>query len=258
MISQKMLQLGKQASVIRAIVLCLVNEFARLLCTSIDRLETMGLAAIIILLLSPVELFGAGFQLSFVAYMGILLLQKPIEKWGNSVCAWLKEKCSKKSVEEQEKKPAVTVSGKIKQAVLGFLSTTIAAQIATAPVLLYSFGYISVWSLLLNCIFVPFISAVFSLLLIFVVAACVLPIGASAFTLYLPNVVWSAVLLVFEGVDFSICSISGVTIPVAACVCYYGGLTFVTDKWNLTRKWQHAFASLCCAGFICVVLVSNI
>ena len=249
---------GFSASVIRAIVLCLVNEFARLLCTSIDRLETMGLAAIIILLLSPVELFGAGFQLSFVAYMGILLLQKPIEKWGNSVCAWLKEKCSKKSVEEQEKKPAVTVSGKIKQAVLGFLSTTIAAQIATAPVLLYSFGYISVWSLLLNCIFVPFISAVFSLLLIFVVAACVLPIGASAFTLYLPNVVWSAVLLVFEGVDFSICSISGVTIPVAACVCYYGGLTFVTDKWNLTRKWQHAFASLCFAGFICVILVSNI
>lgn len=249
---------GFSASVIRAIVLCLVNEFARLLCTSIDRLETMGLAAIIILLISPAELFGAGFQLSFVAYMGILLLQKSLEKWGNSVCAWVKEKCAKTPVEEAEKKPAVTVSGKIRQAVLGFLSTTIAAQIATAPVLLYSFGYLSVWSLLLNCIFVPFISAVFSVLLIFVVTACVLPIGASAVVLYLPNVVWSAVLLVFESADFSALSVSGVTISVGACVCYYGGLTFVTDKWNLTKKWQNAFAALCFAGFVCVLLGSNL
>jgi predicted membrane metal-binding protein len=190
--------------------------------------------------------------------MGILLLQKPLEKWGNSVCDFVKEKCAKKSMEEQEKKPAITVQGKIRQAVIGFLATTVAAQIATAPVLLYSFGYLSVWSLLLNCIFVPFISAVFSLLLIFVMVACVLPIGASVVVLYLPNVVWSAVLLVFESVDFSALSISGVTVSVAACVCYYGGLTFVTDKWNLTKKWKNAYAMLCFAGFVGVILLSNL
>ena len=249
---------GFSASVIRAIVLCLVAEFARLIGTSIDRLETVGLAAIIVLFISPFELFGVGFQLSFVAYMGIVLLQKPLEKWGNTACDWVKEKLSKKPVIEGGETPAITVAGKIRQAILAFLSTSFAAQIATAPILLSSFGYLSVWSLLLNCIFVPFIGAVFSLLLIFVVVACVLPIGASSVVLFLPNVVWSAVLLLFEGVDFSTMAISGVTLSAAACVCYYTGLSFITDKWNLTKKWKSAFAALCLIGFVGVVLALNL
>lgn len=50
---------------------------------------------------------------------------------------------------------------RVKQAVASFLSVSLAAQIGTAPVLLASFGYVSLWSLLLNCLFVPLIGARF-------------------------------------------------------------------------------------------------
>lgn len=46
--------------------------------------------------------------------------------------------------------------------------------------LLASFGYVSLWSLLLNCLFVPLIGAVFALLLALVFFSCLLPLGRRA------------------------------------------------------------------------------
>ena len=262
---------GFSASILRATILCLVGYAAKLIGTKVDKLETLGLAAIIVLLLSPIELFSVGFQLSFLACLGIFLYSKPLDKWGNHVCDEIikrvrarREKAmqsageSTQNARAQEDEDTITFWGKVRNMAISFTSVSLAAQIATAPVLLQTFGYLSGWSLLLNFFFVPFIGAVFSWLLLFTVAACLLPLAASPVVLYLPNVVWSAVLLLFEGFDFSTFAIKGVTLTASAFACYYLALSFLADKWNLTIKQRKWFGLLCGAGFVVVVLISNI
>ena len=255
---------GFSASVVRATVLCLVSYFAKLIGTAFDKFEVLGLSAIFILLLSPAELFGVGFQLSFLACLGIFLWTRPLEKWGNRVCDETKKRLfavmARKDGERiKNTKKAdglfLSMAGKFRKKSMAFLSVSTAAQIATAPVLLQSFGYISGWSLLLNCIFVPFIGVIFSVLLSLVALSCVLPLSCSAVLLYLPNAVWSAVLLLFEAFDFSLFAIRGVTLSAGALACYYLALTFFSDKWNLRSRERFALGTLCAIGWFATLVI---
>ena len=137
-----------------------------------------------------------------------------------------------------------------------FVSVSLAAQIATAPLQLYVFGYLSVWGLLLNGIFVPFISVVFSILLLFVLLSCIcMPIAP--ILLYLPSVVWNGVLLLFEAIDFSKFVISGIKITIGSMLCYYGGWIFLTDKWNFNKKLKYLLAAVCFLGFVATMVALN-
>ena len=143
----------------------------------------------------------------------------------------------------------------VQRACISFLAVTLSAQITTTPLAVNAFGYLSIWSLALNCLFVPLISATFSLLLALVVVACLLPLAISAVVLYLPSTVLSALLLVFQVVEFSALSLESVVIPSGALVCYYGGLTFITDKWNTPRVFKCIFALLFLLFFFSVLFL---
>ena len=260
---------GFSASILRATILCLVGYAAKLIGTRVDKLETLGLTAIIVLLIAPIELFSAGFQLSFLACLGIFIYSKPLDKWGNHVCEELikrirarRQKSTQTAVvssqNETEEEDTITFWGKVRTMAISFTAVSLSAQIATAPVLLHTFGYLSGWSLLLNFFFVPFIGAVFSVLLLLTVVACLLPLSAAPVVLYLPNIVWSAVLLLFEAFDFSSFAIKGVTLTVGAFVCYYAALSFLSDKWNVTAKQRKLFGLLCGVGLAAVVLITNL
>ncbi len=66
--------LSFQAPVVRASVLLLCSLLARACFRQPDPLTTLSLAFILILLFNPLELFAPGFQLSFSAVLGIVLL----------------------------------------------------------------------------------------------------------------------------------------------------------------------------------------
>ena len=104
----------------------------------------------------------------------------------------------------------------------------------------------------------PIISAGFSFLLLFVLVACLLPSACAEVVLYLPNVLWSALMLVFEAVDFSTFAVTNVQMTGGSFVCYYGGCTFLTDKWNLRRRWKWIFAAVCFIGCAATLVVVNI
>lgn len=235
---------GFSASVMRAVVICLISYAASLLFLSTDFLESLGVAAIVVLTLTPTALFEVGFQLSFTACLGLALLSRPIRAVLDGAWAKVLTIFPRKPQENTEDKPP-SISESLRRKSVSFFAATLAAQIATAPILLNSFGSISGWSLLLNFIFVPILSAAFSLLLLFVLVACLLPAGAAAYLLYVPSVVWSGLLLVFETVEFSSLALTGVRVTWQGCVCYYSGCTFLSDKWNLQRKWRRRFELLC-------------
>ncbi len=255
---------GFSASVVRATILCLVDYGGKLLKTQTDLLQTLGLAAIVILLASPVALFEVGFQLSFVACLGIALLKRPFERTLSYVTGGVARLIPKKRSAEQlaalelgDTLPP-TLFERMLRGTVSFLSVSFAAQTATAPILLYTFGYVSSWALLLNCLFVPFVGLVFSALLLLAFVACLLPLGVSTVLLYVPNVVWSAALLLFEAVDFSSFAITGLHISIGACILYYLACTFLSDKWNVKRGWKICLVILCCSGFFATMVALNV
>ncbi len=251
---------GFTASVVRALVLCLVSYAVKAIGIKNDLLETLGLAAILILLFNPIELFCVGFQLSFLACFGIAFLAKPLghvcDKWYDGVIFFFAGKNREKILERRQQRedmPA-TIGEKLRKSTFALLSVSFAAQIATAPVLLQSFGYVSCWALLLNLLFVPLISASFSLLLLFVVIACMLPVSVASVVLYLPSMLWSAVLLVFEVCDFSSFTIRGFSITAGGMICYYLACTFFSDKWNVAPL----FRRVCGCGLMIAFVLTTV
>ena len=242
------------ASVLRATVICLVAYAGRLLQIKTDFLQSLGLSASVILLFDPAALFTVGFQLSFAACFGIAFLSKPIGQVFDETAKLYRKAFPRKltkaeidAIKNDDTLPP-RLSTRAYRAIASFLATSLGAQIFTAPLLLQYFGYVSGWALLLNCIFVPFISAVFSILLWVVLIACVLPVDFAVVILYLPNVIWSTVLLLFEAVDFTSFCIEGLKITSAATVLYIAATLFFTDKWNMKKSYR----LFCGIGFILV------
>ena len=231
---------GYSASVVRAIVMCLVLYASSLIGIISDLSERIAAAAIVVLSLSPIALFTVGFQLSFAACFGICWLSKPISS--------LLIKKRERRIDEDL--PPLGLLESAKNSILSFLAVTVSAQIATAPIQLMSFGYISGWALLLNCIFVPLISLAFSFLLALVFIACIFPLSFATELLYLPNVIWTVLLLAFEIFDFSTFAVTGIALRGGGVCIYYLMCFFCTDKWNLPKKWRMACVVVCLAAFL--------
>lgn len=254
---------GFTSSVFRAAILCLCIYAGKLLELKIDRLEIVGFAAILVLLTNPVGLFTVGFQLSFLACLGIVLLAKPIGQVCDELFQWIgslfvkkDEQTEKDGVDESEK--PLTIGKEFYNGIVSLLSASLATQIATAPVLLSVFGYLSGWATLLNFLFIPLVSGAFAILLLFAVVAAILPLSAAATVLFAPNALFSAVLLLFEVVDFSAFTLTGIVLSGAGNICYYAGCLFLTDKWNLDGKWKNFSATFMFAGALIAALAVNL
>lgn len=244
---------GFSASIARAITICLCFYATKLLGLAKDFLEALGVAAIVVLSFRPLALFEAGFGLSFAACLGLALLTRPLEKLCYKIVG---DGRAKLPLTEQDMHP-LGVRERIKRACVSFVSVSLSAQIATAPLCLAYFGYLSCLSLLLNVLFVPLVSAAFSLLLTFVCVAAMVPIVWSGAVLYVPSVVWSAVLILFQTINFSAFCIESVIVPTSGLVCYFLGFSFVSDKWNLSKPVRLAFALVCfLLSFSCVFAVN--
>lgn len=120
-----------------------------LIAQSIGRLSDSGrivvFAATIMLVFNPLLLrYDVGFQLSFLAVLGIIYL-KPIFD---------------SLIEKLFKKEQLST-------IIQIISMTLAAQIATLPILIYNFGRISFISPIANVLIVPILPFVMSLGLVF-------------------------------------------------------------------------------------------
>ena len=231
---------GFTASSVRAMIMCLTAYAMKLLEVKEDFLQSLGLSAIVLLILTPTALFEAGFQLSFAACLGLALFTKPFQRALLGV-----EKYFKK---ERDEDMPIGIFFRVWRKGSKIVSVSLAAQIATAPILLYWFGFVSGWTLLLNVLFVPIISGVFALLLLLVFLACVLPATFSTVLLYLPSTLWQALLLVFEIFDFSSFAWTR-ELPLGSVLCYYGGGLFATDIWNISKRLKWTLILLCFFGF---------
>ncbi len=128
---------GFSQSVTRAGIMLLLLTAAQLLGRDADARNSLGFAAILILLQNPYAVFSVSFQLSFLATLGIVTFTKPLAEW-YSLRVW------KISLPELKKR------GRWRYGILNGLSVSVCANLLTLPVVCREFGYVSLVSPLTN------------------------------------------------------------------------------------------------------------
>ena len=259
---------GFSASIIRAIVTCLTLYACKLLGWKYDGLESLSLAAILVFGVYPTLLFGIGAQLSFAACLGIVLLKRNVEdglEWAvTGVETFVIEKLLRKKREKQEidvfagDAPPISLYAQAKRSVCSYAAVSFSAQLFTIPLLYSAFGYFSPVSFLLNLVFVPVVTSIFCVLLLFVLVAAFFSSGVSTVILYLPNVVWSVLLLMFETADFTSLSLSNFAWGGSGAVTWYASVTILSDKFNLTKRERIFAFFLFFSAFVATMVAMNI
>lgn len=133
---------GASPSTVRAYIMIFIMNFALVVKRNYNPIASISLAGIILLLINPYDLFSLGFELSFVATLGIVIFNKKLNK------------------------KLYKLSKRIREAV----AVSISAQILTLPILIYSFNEFSINFLIGNIAVLPIINILVllgSLLLIF-------------------------------------------------------------------------------------------
>jgi competence protein ComEC len=121
-------------------------------------LHFMAAMLALVLAYNPMLVYSAGFQLSVAAVFGILLLRKPL----------------KKLLENTILRPFVNLP----EVVPNLLAVSLAAQIATAPIIAASFGEVSVVGVLTNLVAVPLSGPILTLGLLAAIVGQGLPLLA--------------------------------------------------------------------------------
>ncbi|MCU7618278.1 ComEC family competence protein [Chryseobacterium sp. PBS4-4] len=124
--------IGFGSSVVRSCIMLSVYFIYVLLQRKPDLLHSMALSAFIILIIDTQQLFDVGFQLSFLAVLGIFWLNQPILK----------------RLPKQD--------NYIKKIIFNTISISVSAQLATLPLVLFYFHQFSFISIFANFFIVPF------------------------------------------------------------------------------------------------------
>lgn len=132
---------GMPASVTRAVIMAIVIFIAFLTNRSTNIFNSLSIAALIILIINPSDIFKAGFQLSFSAVASIGAVYPKLEKMISSKI----------------------LQNKILRYLSLFLAVSFSAQIGTLPFTLYYFGKLSLIALVMNLIVIPAIGLVVGL-----------------------------------------------------------------------------------------------
>jgi competence protein ComEC len=193
---------GLRAPVLRATLMAGVGLACLLINREISPLVILSLAALFILALSPLSLFTASFQLSFIAVGGIIYLTPYLEKRLERIPLWLRKS----------------------------LVISLAAQLSVLPLLAFYFHQIPLIGLLTNLLIAPLVTIILALGF-FSLALGLITLGGAQIV---ANVNWLALTSLLWLVKFFSFSQSR-TISTLFCprvgpfspillIIYYGGL----------------------------------
>ncbi len=126
---------GASPSVVRASTMIVIVLLGRWLGRRRDQWQVLAFAAVVVLAPNPLAVFSGGFQLSFAAVAGVLVLAVPLER----------------------------ALHRLPKTVASSAAVSLAATIGTAPVSLVVFGQVSLVSALANVLVVPLLPLILGL-----------------------------------------------------------------------------------------------
>jgi competence protein ComEC len=148
------LMVGAPASAVRAGIMAAAIVLAETFGRPKASWRALLYAAAIMLAFNPLlARYDLGFQLSFLAVLGIILFYERLEKFFAKAQKFvvrlvLREKITKDM-------PVADYLSETKFTFNSILSVTLSAQVLTTPLIIYNFGIFSAWSPLTNLLVVP-------------------------------------------------------------------------------------------------------
>lgn len=152
---------GVPASAFRATVMAVILILALLLNRSTNLLNSVAIAALVILTFNPGELFNAGFQLSFAAVISIAVFYPGF----------------------REKIQNMGIQNRAARGLLLFMGVSLAAQIGTLPFTIYYFGKISIAGIFTNLLVIPAAGMVVGIAILSLLLSVILPTLAVYFVI---------------------------------------------------------------------------
>jgi competence protein ComEC len=144
---------GMPASVFRAVTMAVVILMAFMMNRSTNIYNSLAIAAFIILSLNPEELFGPGFQLSFLAVLSIAVIYPIFQKYVYSL----------------------RIKSNVINYLLLFIGVSLSAQIGTLPLTFIYFGKLSLVSLLTNLFVIPMAGMIVGIAVLTLALNAILP-----------------------------------------------------------------------------------
>lgn len=201
---------GFPASAVRATVMASVRILMTAAGRRTDGLESLSIAALVLLVCDPLQLFTPGFQLSFAAVWGLDTLTVALVK--------------------HEKGPAWLT---------GSLATSLGAQVGLWPVALRFFGQISLVSLLANLFVVPLAAMITAAGFVALACSAVWPALALGFAKMV-----SGVVLLLGTLTGWVARIPGALVtlppwPMSSMLLFLGSLFFLSPHclWKTRDRW---------------------
>lgn len=192
---------GFEPSVLRAALMAAILLLSAILYREPDIYAAIALSCIILLAVSPCMLFNVGFQLSYAATLGIVMLYRNIKKL--ITCSFLPGKAAE------------------------LIAATLAAQLGVLPVTLVHFNRVSVISIIPNILAAPMLE------LITILGMLMAVLGQFSLVLsrsigYLNSVFLSAVLYITKWAsDVPFASVNTATPSMLLAAAYYATVWFL-------------------------------
>ena len=155
---------GLSASVLRAIIMFSFICVGQTLKKNTNIYNILALSAFVLLIYNPFLILDVGFQLSYLAVLGIAILYKPLSNLFN-------------------------IKYRVVEMAWQVTCVSLSAQIATLPLTLYYFHQFPTYSLLANLLIIP-ISSLVLYFGIFSLAISWIPIIYNTFAFLLKQIVW--------------------------------------------------------------------
>lgn len=213
---------GFQPAVLRAVIMGFAALVALALRRKVMQLGSLLLAATLLLLYNPLWIWDLGFQLSFLATLGLIVTVPPLTQRLN----WLP------------------------LAIASLIAVPLAATIWTLPLLIHIFSVVAIYSLPLNILATPFISVISIGGMISALASLIFPQAGSALAslLYHPTHLLIRLAEFFAQLPGN--SVAVGTISIWQLLAIYA---LIISVW-LMRWWQQRwwFATMIALGLVLI------
>ena len=196
---------GFTPSSLRAVIMCICLMLSKFFGEKHDGLNALAEAFIIVLLINAVDLFSAGFILSFSICLSILILSPPIKR----VLSFMPEEFA------------------------SLFSVLFASQLTALPLSIWFFGSFPLASFIANFFLLPIVSILYYATVICTIIAMILPIN-ELIALFVPQILTVGIKNVTELIAKFPLNLTYMT--KALMIGYYTLLFGVSDIINLPKK----------------------
>ncbi len=224
-----------KAPTLRASIIAVMFCLSFIIRRQANPINTLSLSAIILLLIRPTQLFEAGWQLSFVSVLGIILFSKDIYYFFHEKLDYL---IRAKSL-NQTRKNIYSIAF-IADKAIALFSVGLGAWIASAGILLYHFHTITPLASLWTVLVFPFVSAILILGFLKILLFFIFPTLSTLLGVFVSwlSVVLISIVKLLARFDISEILIGHVSLRIIYCLYFIiiAFLLFFYSYPSLRRK----------------------